>query len=245
MWSVFGSNRDLRRLVLALAGSTVGYWGYTVAVLVYAFEEGGTGLVGVAAFVRLFPAAVASPVAGAIADRYPRERVIVVGDLLRMLTTAVAGAAAIVLAAPAFVVLTLVGVNAVLFSSFRPAMRALMPALSRAPGELAAANVMASTVESVGMLAGPALGGALLAVHRAGRCLRRLRAVARVVGCAGRAAARAGRARASGERADCVAAEPDRRGRARGRSSPPGTPDRAAHCRSDGQLRERSACSPS
>lgn len=163
MWSVFAANRDLRRLVLALAGSTVGYWGYTVAVLVYAFEQGGTALVGVAAFVRLFPAAVASPIAGAIADRYPRERVIVVGDLLRMVTTA-AAAAAIVLEAPAAVVLALVAVNAALFSSFRPAMRALMPALSRAPSELAAANIMASTVESVGMLAGPALGGVLLVV---------------------------------------------------------------------------------
>ena len=162
MWSVFGANRDLRRLVLAHAGSTLGYWGYTIAVLVYAFEQGGTALVGVAAFVRLFPGAIASPVAGAIADRYPRERVLVVGVLLRMVTTAVAGAA-IAFEAPPFVVLTLVAVNAVLFSSFRPAMRALTPAVSGAPGELAAANIMMSTVESVGMLAGPALGGALLA----------------------------------------------------------------------------------
>jgi MFS family permease len=161
VWSVFRANHDLRRLVLALAGSTLGYWGYTVAVLVYAFERGGTGLVGVAAFARLFPAAVASPVAGAIADRYPRERVMVIGDLLRMATTAFA-CAAIVFHAPVFVVLALVAVNAALYSSFRPAMRALTPALSGTPDELAAANIMASTVESVGMLAGPALGGVLI-----------------------------------------------------------------------------------
>jgi MFS family permease len=163
VWSVFRANRDLRRLVLALAGSTLGYWGYTVAVLVYAFEQGGTRLVGVAAFARLFPAAVASPVAGAIADRYPRERVMVVGDLLRMTTTA-AACVVIAFGGPAVVVLTLVAVNAALYSSFRPAMRALTPALSRAPDELAAANIMASTVDSVGMLAGPALGGVLLAL---------------------------------------------------------------------------------
>jgi MFS family permease len=163
VWSVFRANHDLRRLVLALAGSTLGYWGYTVAVLVYAFEQGGTRLVGVAAFVRLFPAAVASPLAGAIADRYPRERVMVVGDLLRMTTTA-AACVAIASDAPAFVVLTLVAINAALYSSFRPAMRALTPALSRTPDELAAANVMASTVDSVGMLVGPALGGVLLAL---------------------------------------------------------------------------------
>jgi MFS family permease len=160
---VFRANQDLRRLLLALAGSTLGYWGYTVAVLVYAFEQGGTRLVGVAAFVRLFPAAIASPVAGAIADRYPRERVMVVGDLLRMTTTA-AACVAIASDAPAFVVLTLVAVNAALYSSFRPAMRALTPELSRTPDELAAANIMASTVDSVGMLAGPALGGVLLAL---------------------------------------------------------------------------------
>ena len=157
-----GLDGALRRLVLAHACSMVGYWGTTIAVLVYAYEQGGTSLVGVAACVRLLPAALASPYAGMLGDRYPRERVLLVGDLLRM-TTLVAAAAAVAVAAPVALVLALIGVNAAIFSSFRPALRALTPTLARTPDELANANVMASAVESIGMLAGPALGGALLA----------------------------------------------------------------------------------
>lgn len=155
-------NRDIGRLMLALACSTVGYWGYTVAVLVFAYDRGGTSLVGVAAFVRLFPAALASPFAGAVADRYPRRSVLIGGDLLRM-ATLVGVSIAAATGAPTAVVLTLVAINAALYSSFRPAMRALTPGLARTPEELTAANIMSSTVESVGMLAGPAIGGALLA----------------------------------------------------------------------------------
>ena len=153
---------SIRRLVLAHACSMIGYWGTTIAVLVYAYEQGGTSLVGVAACVRLLPAALASPYAGVLADRYPRERVLVVGDLLRMITLASAGAA-VALDADVALVLTLIGINAAIFASFRPALRALTPTVARTTQELENANIMASAVESVGMLAGPALGGALLA----------------------------------------------------------------------------------
>ena len=153
---------SIRRLVLAHACSMIGYWGTTIAVLVYAYEQGGTSLVGVAACVRLLPAALASPYAGVLADRYPRERVLVAGDLLRMITLAGASAA-VAFDAEVALVLTLIAVNAAIFASFRPALRALTPTVARTTGELERANIMASAVESVGMLAGPALGGALLA----------------------------------------------------------------------------------
>ena len=44
-----------------------------------------------------------------------------------------------------------------------PAEAALLPDLARTPEELTAANVVRSTIESVGTFAGPAIGGALLA----------------------------------------------------------------------------------
>jgi two-component system sensor histidine kinase BarA len=47
---------------------------------------------------------------------------------------------------------------------FRPAHWALFPVLARNPGELVAANVSSSTIESLGALLGPALGGVVLAV---------------------------------------------------------------------------------
>jgi MFS family permease len=44
----------------------------------------------------------------------------------------------------------------------------LLPSLARNPAELTAANVTASTVESLGLFVGPAIGGVLLAVSNAG-----------------------------------------------------------------------------
>ena len=53
-------------------------------------------------------------------------------------------------------------------TAFRPAQAALLPALARTPTELTAANVTSSTVESLGLFVGPAIGGLLLAVTSAG-----------------------------------------------------------------------------
>jgi MFS family permease len=47
---------------------------------------------------------------------------------------------------------------------FRPAQAALMPALSRTPDELTAANAVAVTIESAAIFAGPGIGGLMLAV---------------------------------------------------------------------------------
>ena len=83
-------NRDLRRVQLAGIGSIMGLWGYIIALLVWAYAEGGPGLVGLAAFLRLAPAAFAAPFAGALADRMPRRRIMVTSDLLRALTLGLA-----------------------------------------------------------------------------------------------------------------------------------------------------------
>ena len=75
------------------------------------------------------------------------------------------GAAATIAAdGPAPMVYALVAVSAVAGTLFRPAKSALLPALVTSPGELTAANVASSALESVGMFLGPALGGALLAI---------------------------------------------------------------------------------
>ena len=156
-------NPSLRRLQLAWIGSAVGTWGYVVALMVYAYGQGGPGAVGLVGLIRWFPAAVAAPFGGIIGDRFPRLRVMVVSDLVRAAALA-AAAAAVALSAPAVVVYLLAILVTLVSQAFQPAESALLPTLAESPEELAAANVANSTIEYAGYFVGPALGGVLLAV---------------------------------------------------------------------------------
>jgi MFS family permease len=155
-------NPDLRRLLLAWAFSIVSTWAYSIAVVVFSFEEGGATAVGVVGLLRWLAAGVVSPFAALLADRFERRAVMVVSDLLRAVL--IAGAAVAVLVdAPAYLVYGFATLVSIAGTPFRPAEAALTPQLVRTPDELGAANVVASAIESIGIFAGPALGGLLLA----------------------------------------------------------------------------------
>ena len=155
-------NRSLRRLQLALAGSVLGSWIYSVALVVYAYDAGGAGAVGLIGLVRWLPAALASPFAATLGDRYRRVRVMIGADLLR--AAALGGmAACVLLDAPAVTVYVLAAAAAVFSTAFQPAQAAILPSLAGTPEELTAANVSSGTIEALGFCAGPALGGLLLA----------------------------------------------------------------------------------
>jgi MFS family permease len=160
-------NQALRRIELAWAGSIIGTWAYGIAVVVYAYEQGGATAVGVVGLLRWLAAGIASPFAALLGDRYDRRLVMVASDLVR---AALIGAAAlfVFLDAPPAVIYAIAGLVGVAATAFRPAEAALIPSLARTPEELTAANVAASTIESVGIFGGPALGGLLLAASGAG-----------------------------------------------------------------------------
>jgi MFS family permease len=154
----------LRRLQLAWVGSNVGGWAYTVAISVYAYRQDGAYAVGLIGFASWIAAGIASPVTGMLGDRFPRVRVMVVSDLVRAAMLIVA--AGLVWAdTSSLVIYALSVVGTVVSSAFRPAQAALVPGLARTPDELTASNVAASTTESVGLFAGPALGGLLVAAY--------------------------------------------------------------------------------
>ena len=87
---------DIRRLGLAYIFSLVGLWAYGVAVSVYAFRIGGATLVGIAAVIRLLPAAAFAPLVAVLADRYPRRSVLISTDLSRALLISLAAIAVLV-----------------------------------------------------------------------------------------------------------------------------------------------------
>jgi len=155
-------NDGLRRIQLAWAASDVGTWAYGIVVFVYSYEQGGATAVGVVGLARWFSAAVASPFAAVLGDRYDRRWVMVSSDLARAALIGGAALAVFVDATP-FAVYVLAVLVSVVATAFRPAEAALIPSLARTPEELTAANVAASTIESVGTFAGPAIGGLLLA----------------------------------------------------------------------------------
>jgi MFS family permease len=107
-------------------------------------------------------AGVVSPFAALLADRYERRAVMVASDLVRAALIAGAAVAVLADAAPA-VVYALATLVSIAGTPFRPAEAALTPELARTPEELGAANVVASAIESVGIFAGPAFGGLLIA----------------------------------------------------------------------------------
>jgi MFS family permease len=141
----------------------VGQWAYYIALAVYAYDVGGAVAVGLVGLIRTIPAAISAPFTSLLSDRYPRERVMLVAQFGRMITL-VASAAALAGDAPAWVIFAGAGVMTVLGTAIKPAQAAMLPSLASTPEELTAANVTFSSVESISLFTGPALGGLLLAV---------------------------------------------------------------------------------
>ncbi|HET8528107.1 MAG TPA: MFS transporter [Gaiellaceae bacterium] len=161
------ANPSLRRLQLAGIGSTLGMWAYGVALAVFVYDAGGARAVGILYAVRWGAAGVAAPWLSVFADRGSRRRVMIAADLSRC--AILGGIAALAFAhGPAFPVYALAVLSTTISSVFAPAQGALLPSLVRTPEELTAANAVMNSVSSVGMFAGPALAGALLAVGSPG-----------------------------------------------------------------------------
>jgi MFS family permease len=155
-------NPELRRLELSWAGFYVGEWTYFVALSVFAFETGGAAALGALGVVRMLPAAVALPLGGVLTDRYPRQRILLGVYVLRaLLFFAIAGA--LTSGYSRTLVFALAALAALASAPERPATLSLVPLLARTPKELVATNVSSSTLEGLGTLVGPVIGGVLAA----------------------------------------------------------------------------------
>ena len=87
----------------------------------------------------------------------------IAADLVRAGLVALA-ALCLALGLPPATVFVLATLTSLIGGAFRPAQRALMPALANRPEELTASNGTSSTLESLAFFVGPALGALLLGV---------------------------------------------------------------------------------
>ena len=157
------SNPRVRNIQIAGAAATLGTWAYAVALPVYAYHAGGARAVGLLFFARFALAAIAAPWLGVLADRWSRRQLMLSADLVRLaIFTAMTAIAAT--GGSSWAVFALAISSTIVSGAYGPAQSALMPSLVESPDELTAANLVGNTVSSMGMFAGPALGGVLLAL---------------------------------------------------------------------------------
>lgn len=154
-------NGRLVRVLGAYVGSVIAEWALWVAVLVYAYQAGGSKLAGFTSVGLLIPAAIVAPFAGHAADGARPERVLflVFGVQAASLTCAAVLAAA---GAPAWTVIVPTGVAITGITFIRPSIAVVVPGLVVSPGDLVAANLLTGNADSVSVLAGPLLASALL-----------------------------------------------------------------------------------
>ena len=156
-------NRNLRRLQLAFTGSLIGNWAYATAVAVWAYGVGGAKAVGIYAAVRLTVMAIGTPFVSTFADKYPRKRVMMLSDLYCAVLIA-AATVCLYVGTPALPIFVLATLTAFGGSSFRAAQGAITPQLANTTEELTASNGTSSTLESLAIFVGPAIGAGLLAI---------------------------------------------------------------------------------
>jgi MFS family permease len=154
---------DLLRAQLSFGATWTGEAAFTAAIGVVAFHDGGAAAVGVVAFARLAPTALFTPFGAVFADRFPRDRVLVLSALVR----AVAGVGIVtvlVAGGPHLAVYGLAVISTMAFRLFRPTHSALLPGLCSTPFELSTANVVRGMLDSVSTLLGPLAAALLLYV---------------------------------------------------------------------------------
>jgi len=153
--------RAFRNLWLAGVISDTGDWLLFIAVPIVVYQFTGSALGTSFTFIlELIPGIVLAPVAGWVADRFDRRRVLLVVLILQ--AVALLPLLAVEGRADLPIIYVVVIVEATLFTMFDPAKNALMPTLLE-DSELVAANSLIGLNQNLGRLVGGPLGGLLLA----------------------------------------------------------------------------------
>ncbi len=157
-------DRSLRLVLFAFAIFRPTESAQWIAILVYAYRDGGTGAMGVAAVALLVPAALLAPFVAQIGDRMPRERALAVAYLAQGVA---AGLTAVALWAdlPAPVVYAGAVLLNIAITATRPTHLSVLPELADSPAQLTAANALTSSLEGFAIFIGPLLAGVMIALE--------------------------------------------------------------------------------
>src|SRR5512145_505020 len=128
---------DLRRVLAAYLGFPIAEMANFIAILIYAYEVGGSSALGLVAFLQLAPAAIFAPIGATLGDRFRREAMLIVAYLV------FAGSSASVASAlyaewPLGGIYFLAALNATVLTLVRPFHESLLPALARSTEQLTA-----------------------------------------------------------------------------------------------------------
>ena len=154
---------DFRWLVIGLSVSSIGSWAYNVALYVYVYEQtNSAGWAAATTIGRFVPSLIFGSYGGVIAERIERRKLLISLDLVStviMVTLGILTAADVT----ALIAIVLAGVTSMLGTIYYPATAAMTPQVVD-ESDLAGANAFESLIENVSVIAGPALGAAVLAV---------------------------------------------------------------------------------
>jgi MFS family permease len=162
-------HRDFRLLWSAQAVSLGGDGIYLVAIawLVYDISN-RPGALAIVGFAWTLPQVAGLLLAGVLSDRFERRRLLVIADLVRCLAIGAIAALAYAGTAKIWHLVLLVVVYGLGQALFQPAYTAIVPEIVPRE-ELLQANALREVLEPLGMrFAGPALGGALIALFGVG-----------------------------------------------------------------------------
>lgn len=159
-------NPDLARAQLALVAFSICEWASFIALMVFAFEQGGVAAIGIISLVQLIPAALIAPFGSVLGDRFPREKVFLLAEASMSAACVLAAVAALLDAPPILIYAAACTVGWVL-TLVRPTHGALLPWLARDPTELTTAYTAAGLIESLCVLLGPLLATAFFALGTA------------------------------------------------------------------------------
>ncbi len=153
-------NGSLRRVLAGFFLFNAQEYAVWIAVIVYAFERGGTATAGIVLVAQLVPAALVAPFTSILGDRLRRDTALSLGYLIQV---AACGLLAIALwKAPPLWAYAAAVLSSCAVTFTRPAHYAILPQLADTPEQLTAANAATGMSEGLGILVGPGLNAALI-----------------------------------------------------------------------------------